>query len=57
MNIELLQGQFKVIENSNFDSTDPRLDEIATLAQAGEYSEDLLLPLWVLVGAGINQTY
>ena len=39
MNIELLQGEFKVIDDSNFDSTDPRLDEIATLAQAGEYSE------------------
>jgi hypothetical protein len=39
MNIELLQGQFKVVENSSFDSTDPRLDDIATLAQAGEYTE------------------
>jgi len=52
MNIELLQGQFKVIENSSFDSTDPRLDEIATLAQAGEYSEAARLSE-VILTAGI----
>ena len=43
MNIELLQGQLEVIETLRFDSTDPRLDEIATLAQAGEYTEAALL--------------
>ncbi len=52
MNIELLQGQFKVIENSSFDSTDPRLDEIATLAQAGEYGEAARLSEIILT-AGI----
>ena len=43
MNIELLQGQLEIIETSSFDSTDPRLDEISTLAQAGEYTEAALL--------------
>jgi len=52
MNIELLQGQFKVIENSSFDSTDPRLDDIATLAQAGEYGEAARLSEEILT-AGI----
>ena len=52
MNIELLQGQFKVIENSSFDSTDPRLDDIATLAQAGKYSEAARLSE-VILASGI----
>jgi len=52
MNIELLQGEFKVIDDSNFDSTDPRLDEIATLAQAGEYTEAARLSE-IIITAGI----
>ena len=39
MNIEILQGQFKVVNTSIFDSTDPRLDEIATLAQTNQFIE------------------
>ncbi|MFI3198648.1 MAG: type VI secretion system protein IglI family protein [Methylococcaceae bacterium] len=39
MSIELLQGRLPVTENPGLDSTDPRLDEIATLSQAGKYTE------------------
>ncbi len=52
MNIELLKGQFKVDETSSFDSTDPRLDEIATLAQTGEYIEAARLSE-VILASGI----
>ena len=52
MNIELLQGQYKVIDTFNFDSTDPRLDEIATLAQANDFIEAARLSEAILV-AGI----
>lgn len=37
MQIELLMGDLPVDENPGLDSTDPRFDEIATLAQDGEY--------------------
>ncbi|MEY3288171.1 MAG: hypothetical protein RLZZ419_413 [Pseudomonadota bacterium] len=39
MKIELLQGIFPISETPGLDSTDPRVDEIATLAQSGEYAE------------------
>ena len=39
MSIELLQGSLPVTENPGLDSTDPRLDEIATLSQAGKHAE------------------
>jgi len=39
MNITLLHNNFNNIGCSDFDSTDPRLDEIATLVQNGEFIE------------------
>ena len=39
MRIELLLGSLPVTEDLGFDSTDPRFDEIVTLAQAGKYIE------------------
>lgn len=39
MRIELLQGNLPVTENPGLDSTDPRIDEISTLAQVGNYKE------------------
>ena len=39
MRIELLQGSFPLTEHPGFDSTDPRFDEIVTLAQDGKYDE------------------
>ena len=39
MNINLLQGIFTISDNPGLDSTDPRLDEITTLSQAGQFSE------------------
>ena len=39
MNITLLHNDFNNIGYSDFDSTDPRLDEIATLVQNGEFIE------------------
>ncbi|MEY3808550.1 MAG: hypothetical protein RI893_1526 [Pseudomonadota bacterium] len=39
MKIELLQGVFPVNKNPGLDSTDPRLDEIATLVQIGKHAE------------------
>ena len=49
MNIEILQGQLKIVDTFNFDSTDPRLDEIATLAQASDFIEAAKLSEAVLV--------
>jgi len=39
MRIELLQGDLPITENPGLDSTDPRLDEIATLSQEGNHIE------------------
>lgn len=39
MDIELLQGNLPISESPGLDSTDPRLDEIATLSQAGNHAE------------------
>ncbi|MFA5984961.1 MAG: type VI secretion system protein IglI family protein [Methylococcaceae bacterium] len=39
MKIELLQGSLPITENPGLDSTDPRLDEVATLSQEGQHAE------------------
>lgn len=39
MRIELLQGKLTLSETPGLDSTDPRIDEIATLVQNGDYAE------------------
>ncbi|MFU8788588.1 MAG: type VI secretion system protein IglI family protein [Methylobacter sp.] len=39
MRIVLLQGNLPVSENPGLDSTDPRIDDIATLVQSGHHAE------------------
>jgi hypothetical protein len=50
MRIDLLQGSLPVSENPGLDSTDPRLDEIATLSQAGKHAEAAALSEAILAG-------
>jgi len=48
MQIEWLQGKLPISENAGLDSTDPRLDEITTLSQAGNHAEAAKLSAAIL---------
>lgn len=52
MNITLLHNEFKNIDLSGFNSTDPRFDEISTLVQSGNFTEAARLSE-VIISSGI----